>query len=101
VSHSFSIEIIYILLNKIDLTNENLYKYFLHSYEYPSIIFGLRELNITEMENYCLNNKSLIFPNTSFNFSSNYELRIYTSACYYLDSNYNWQSDGLTVSSEY
>jgi hypothetical protein len=32
------------------------------------------------------------------NFTSNYELRIYTSGCYYLDTNNNWQSDGLVVS---
>ncbi len=31
------------------------------------------------------------------NFSSNYETRIYLSACYYLNSNYQWQSDGLLV----
>ncbi|CAF4190046.1 unnamed protein product, partial [Rotaria socialis] len=34
-----------------------------------------------------------------FNFSSDYELRTFTSACYYLDSNNNWQSDGLLVGS--
>jgi hypothetical protein len=30
-------------------------------------------------------------------FASNYQLRIYTSGCYCLDSNNQWKSDGLTV----
>jgi len=42
--------------------------------------------------------KSPPITNERFNFTSNYELRIYTSGCYYLDSNNNWQSDGLLVS---
>ncbi|CAF3781572.1 unnamed protein product [Rotaria sp. Silwood1] len=66
-----------------------------------SIIFGLRELNSTEFINYC-SNSSINSPpitNERFNFTANYERRIYTSACYYLDSNNNWQSDGLLVGS--
>jgi len=31
------------------------------------------------------------------NFTSNFELRIYSSGCYYLDKYNNWQSDGLWV----
>ncbi len=31
-------------------------------------------------------------------FTSNYDLRIYASGCYYLDKNNQWQSDGLLVS---
>jgi len=54
------------------------------------------------MENFCLNNLSISNPmnhlNNSCNFSSNYELRIYTSGCCYLDLNNNWKSDGLMVS---
>ncbi|CAF4380400.1 unnamed protein product, partial [Adineta steineri] len=65
------------------------------------LIFGIRELNSTEINNYCLNNSSintsLPITNEPFNFTSNYELRIYTSGCYYLDDNNNWKSDGLTV----
>jgi hypothetical protein len=64
------------------------------------VIFGLRELNSTEIVQYCWN-FSIINPpitNQRFNFTSNYELRIFTSGCYYLDSNNNWQSDGLIVS---
>jgi hypothetical protein len=63
------------------------------------VIFGLRELNATEIDDFC-SNQSINNPPISdqpFNFSSNYELRTYTSGCYYLDSNNQWQSDGLIV----
>ncbi|CAF0773839.1 unnamed protein product [Adineta steineri] len=89
-----------------NLTNDDVYRYFIDNQQTPghqSLIFGIRELNSTEMNNYCLNNSSI---NTSlpitdepFNFTSNYELRIYTSGCYYLDENNNWKSDGLIVGS--
>ncbi len=87
------------------MTKDDLYTYFIDNERlsnHQSIIFGLRELNSTEMEQFCLNssmNNSLpmIFSDR-FNFSSNYEVRTYTSGCYYLDSNNNWQSDGLVVS---
>jgi len=64
-----------------------------------SIIFGIRQLTWIEIENFCLN-KSLNASITDelANFSSNYEIRSYISGCYYLDSNKNWQSDGLLVS---
>ncbi|CAF1484404.1 unnamed protein product, partial [Adineta steineri] len=87
-----------------NLTNNVIYRYFIDNQQTPthqSLIFGVRELNSTEINNYCLNNSSI---NTSlpitdepFNFTSNYELRIYTSGCYYLDENNQWKSDGLTV----
>ena len=53
------------------------------------------------MIEFCSNNSSNnTYPITDekFHFTSNYELRIYTSGCYYLDSNNNWKSDGLVVS---
>jgi hypothetical protein len=64
------------------------------------LIFGLRELTSTEMNNYCLNNSSkenLSIRNDQSHFTSNYKLRIYTSGCYYLDENNSWQSDRLKV----
>ena len=61
---------------------------------HQSIIFGLRELNSTE----CHSKKSTVNINEESYFTSNYELRIYTSGCYYLDSNNNWKGDGLIVS---
>jgi hypothetical protein len=85
------------------LTNESIYTYFIDNRQissHQSIIFGLRELNSTEIFQFC-SNSSVINPpvtNERNNFTSNYELRIYTSGCYYLDKNNNWQSDGLVVS---
>ncbi|CAF4201484.1 unnamed protein product, partial [Adineta steineri] len=89
-----------------NLTNDDIYRYFIDNQQTPghqSLIFGIRELNSTEINTYCLNNSSI---NTSlpitdepFRFTSNYELRIYTSGCYYLDENNNWKSDGLIVGS--
>jgi hypothetical protein len=82
------------------LTNDTIYTYFVDNQRtsgHQSIIFGLRELNSIE-----INNCSMTTPpitNQRFNFTSNYELRIYTSGCYYLDKNNNWQSDGLKVGS--
>ncbi|CAF3980133.1 unnamed protein product [Rotaria sp. Silwood2] len=87
-----------------DLTNENIYKYFINNQQtsgHQSLIFGLRELSSIEMIEFCLNSSYINLPITDerYNFTSNYELRIYTSGCYYLDSNNNWKSDGLIVGS--
>ncbi len=84
-----------------NLTNDSLYIYFINNQRtegHGSVVFGLRELNTTEMINYCSN-----FSNTPpiiderFNFTSDYELLIYTSGCYYLDEKNQWKSDGLLV----
>ncbi|CAF1533194.1 unnamed protein product, partial [Adineta steineri] len=88
------------------LTNDDIYRYFIDNQQtlgHQSLIFGIRELNSTEINNYCLNsssiNTSLPITDESINFTSNYELLIYTSGCYYLDENNNWKSDGLIVGS--
>ncbi|CAF4408925.1 unnamed protein product, partial [Adineta steineri] len=86
-----------------NLTNDDIYRYFIDNQQTPghqSLIFGIRELNSTEMNNYCSNNSSInTLPITDepYDFTSNYELLIYTSGCYYLDESNNWKSDGLTV----
>jgi hypothetical protein len=88
-------------LINLDLTNDTIYKYFIdnqQTFGHQSIIFGLRELNSTEINN-CSMTTNPPITNQRFNFTSNYELRIYTSGCYYLDENNNWQSDGLLVGS--
>jgi hypothetical protein len=88
----------------LDLTNESINTYFIDNQRtvgHQSVIFGIRELNATEIDDFCSNYSLINDPpisNTPYNFSSNYELRTYTSGCYYLDSNNNWQSDGLLVS---
>ena len=68
---------------------------------HQSLIFGLRELNSTEMNDYCSNQSIVNSPpiwNDPFKFISNYQLRVYTSGCFYLNSDNNWQSDGMVVS---
>ncbi|CAF0788844.1 unnamed protein product [Adineta steineri] len=85
-----------------NLTNESMYTYFIDNQQtsgHQSIIFGLRELNTTENNDYCFNSSILTPPitNERFNFTENYEVRIYTSGCYYLDKSNQWQSDGLRV----
>ena len=92
------------MLFHIDLTNDSIYKYYVDNQKtsgHQSIIFGLRELNPIELINYCSNISINSPPITDkrFNFTSNYELRIYTSGCYYLDANNQWKSDGLLVGS--
>jgi len=65
-----------------------------------SLIFGLRELNFSEMVSYCSNNNSQLNPpitNQRVNFSSNYKLRVYSSGCYFLDENNQWNDRGLRV----
>ena len=91
-------------LFKLDLTNDNIYTSFIDNQRtsgHRSVIFGIRELNATEIDDFCSNYSFINSPpisNELYNFTSNYELRTYASGCYYLDSNNNWQSDGLLVS---
>jgi hypothetical protein len=70
------------------------------TFGHQSIIFGLRELDSTEFNKFCIN-QSITSPPISdqpFNFTANYQLRTYTASCYYLDKNNIWQTDGLLVS---
>ncbi len=88
--------------SNIDLTNDSIYTYFINNQltvGHQSVIFGIRELNSSEINDFCFNesNNSPPISTEPFHFSSNYELRTYTSGCYYLDANNNWQSDGLVV----
>jgi hypothetical protein len=65
------------------LTNESIYTYFIdnnHIKGHHSIIFGIRELNSTEMIDYCFKNASLnnfsVISEQSY-FTSNYLLNLY------------------------
>ena len=85
-----------------NMSNETIYRYFIDNQKTPShqtVVFGLRELNSTEMINYCSLSSMANPPITDqrFNFTANYQLRIYTSGCYYLDQNNRWKSNGLLV----
>jgi len=68
-----------------------------------SLVFGLRELNSSEIVSYCPNNSSQLNPsitNQRFNFTSNYKLRVYSSGCYFLDENNQWNDRGLQVGNQ-
>ena len=88
------------LMFHLDLSNQSIYTYFLdnqRTVSHQSIVFGLRELNSTnDCFNYSMTQPPII-SNEPFHFSANYELRVYTSGCYYLDKDNKWQSDGLIV----
>jgi Kef-type K+ transport system membrane component KefB len=62
-------------------------------------MFGIRQLSPTEVSNYCSNNSNSTLPitNANVNFTANYYVRAYTSACYYLDQNSYWQTSNLVV----
>ena len=109
VGHYFVLQVSYFCSSffsstsiNLDLTTTNLYTYYIDNEKtinHQSLIFGLRELNTTELNTLC-SNTSITSPpiiNHRLNFTADYALRVYTSGCYYLDSNKRWQSDGLFV----
>ena len=80
-----------------NLTDEDIYRVFLNNERtanHQSLIFALGELNSTE---FCSANSSAFIDQVS-RFTSNYELRLYQSACVYLDEDNQWKSNGLLVS---
>jgi hypothetical protein len=96
--------LIYFQLDQISTTSDGpLYSYFLDNTKtvnHQYALFGIRELSSTEFSTYCLNNTASTVPITdaTVNFTSNYYIRAYTSACYYLDQNSYWQTNQLVVS---
>ena len=77
----------------LNLTSEGLYTYYLDNEQtlnHRFIVFGLRELNSTEFT-------TPLMLTDRFDFTSNYQLRIYTSGCYYLDKQNQWKPNGLRV----
>jgi len=94
-------------LNEIDgwtvLCPENFHSFFVDNEQtrnHQSLVFGLRELNSSEIGSYCLHNNSQLNPpitNERFNFTSNYKLRVYSSGCYFLDENNQWNDQRLRV----
>jgi hypothetical protein len=74
-----------------------------HVADHRSVIFGVRETSVLEQQRYCNNHTMTINEvaslfDTPMNFSIDYELRSFTSGCYYLDKHNQWRSDGLRVS---
>ena len=89
------------------LSNESVFTQFIdneRTFGHYSIVFGLRELNSNETAIACSGQSSpsalTMTFNGRFSFTSNYRLRVFTSACYYLDTSHQWRSDGMRVSRE-
>jgi hypothetical protein len=66
--------------------------------------YGVRELDSGEYQKYCVNQQSTtqapVTGNTT-NFTANFEIRTYSSGCYYLDSATGaWISNGLIIQSD-
>jgi hypothetical protein len=89
----------------IDMSHDNHFVYFINSGQTSgreSIILGLRQLNETELIAACSPAANLSDPLVSdapYNFTTDYEIRLYLSACYFYDRvTKQWKSDGMTVS---
>ena len=93
----------YTLFCPFDLVDDEIYKCFFdnrQTKDHHLLIFGLRELNTTELNRYCSNrsmNESWPGFAERYDFMWNYEVRVYSSGCYYLDKSNQWKSDGLMV----
>lgn len=89
-----------------ELNQENVSTVFLDNNQranHHSLIFGVREMNRTEMQDFCLFNRTEgsepPITDQPLHFTFNYRLGTSTACCYYLHSSYSWQTDGLIVSS--
>ena len=84
----------------VDHTDDHTYRYFLDNEQtanHQSLIFGLRELNSTEVNTFSSSRDLPTFTEPVF-FTSNYELRLYTSSCLYFDEDQQqWKFDGMKV----
>ena len=84
-------------------SSEGVYTHFLDNLKtagHQSVIFGMRQLNTTEADRGCINPSGSTDPPRSdqpFRFTDNYQLRLYTFGCFYLDADHRWRSDGLQV----
>jgi hypothetical protein len=92
------------MIEILDL-NDGLWIHFLNNHQtsyHCSIVYDIRELHQSEENKKFSSNKTLHHSllstmDQAFDFASDYEVRIYQSGCFYLDSNHQWQSDGLIV----
>ena len=84
------------LLLRLDWSNGSVCTYFLDDQQtstHQSLIFALRQLNESSSNPPWINER---VP-----FTTDYELRLYTSSCFYFDEETEeWKSDGLTVGPE-
>ena len=90
----------------VDLTLENFYSTFIDNERMSNerhqhfLIVGLRQLTPEEMIEFCRQSndqRRVSFENPQSKFTVDYQWRIFTSGCFYLDENHRWQSDGLLV----
>ena len=67
--------------------------------DHRSVIFGVRELNSSEVDSSCRNRSISEAPKSDrrFMFTSNYGIRSYVSSCLYADESGEWKWDGLRV----
>ena len=88
----------------VDRRNGSVMTYYLDNEQtsnHNSLVFALRELNESEVQEYCDHrSSSLVVIDEKRNFTCDYSLRVYHSACYYLDANDRWRSDGMRVSDD-
>jgi hypothetical protein len=93
------------------LNNESFYSFFQNVTQingYKGFVgYGIRELNSSEFDFYCLRNHSLTyiksFPliQVQINFTSDFFIRTYTSGCYYYDTDSGkWFPDGMSLLNE-
>ena len=87
-----------------DFNEDHVWIHFLDNHQtshHYSINYGIRELDSREKK-FCsdktLHPNLFVKVDQPFHFTADYRLRIYQSGCFYLDSNHQWQSDGLRVS---
>ena len=111
--HSMNENISYLLTYQLDSSNINGWTYFCsterdetfvfyldnnQTSNYQTVTFAIRELNTQEVDQYCQNKTmDLFIVKSPMKFSTNYEIRSYLSACFYLNQHNKWQSDGLLV----
>ena len=79
-------------------SDNRLYRYFLDNEQtanHQSLIFGLRELDSTEMNQFCSCKDLPTFTETVV-FTANYQRRLYTSSCLYLnEKDQRWNTGGI------
>jgi hypothetical protein len=75
----------------------NYYEYYWDNIKtagHKSLLIGIRELYNKEV---CSVQFLPKITDQPYSFSSNYDIRMYTSGCYYLDGKRQWKSDGMKV----
>lgn len=89
----------------VDPTTDDVFHHFVEDVKtagHKSMIFGVRELNGSEVISWCWNQSKVDPPMTNARamFRVNYGIRVYTSSCLYFDeTSSEWKWDGLRVGS--